>query len=66
MARLYIISDFQLATIEETLSDARSFYEMFDGWEGVPERAQNVDKANAVLEDVVPFSALEECLIQRL
>lgn len=66
MAKLFVISESQLATIGETLSDARSFYEMFDGWEGVPERAQNVDKADVVLENLVAFSALEEFLAQRL
>ena len=47
-----IITGEQVAAIAKALNDADSFYEMFNGWEGVPERVENLNLAWKALEEL--------------
>ena len=47
-----IITGEQVAAIAKALNDADSFYEMFEGWEGVPEHVENLNLAWKALEEL--------------
>ena len=49
-----IITGEQVAAIAKALNDADSFYEMFEDWEGVPERVENLNLAWKALEELQP------------
>ncbi len=45
-----IITQEQIEAIAQALNDADSFYDMFDDWEGVPERQEKLQLAWKALE----------------
>ena len=47
-----IITGEQVAAIAKALNDADSFYEMFEGWEGVPERLEKLQLVWKALEEL--------------
>jgi len=49
-----IITEEQIEAVAKALNDADSFYEVFDGWEGVPERVENLNLAWKALEELQP------------
>ena len=55
----YIITESQLRAVNEALSDAQSFYDMFDGYEGVEEREETLAKADTATENLDPAGGCE-------
>ena len=55
----YLITESQLRAVNEALSDAQSFYEMFDGYEGVEEREATLAKADTATENLDPAGGCE-------
>jgi|TARA_Y100001951_G_scaffold63729_1_gene51102 hypothetical protein len=47
-----IITEEQIEAVAKALNDADSFYEMFEGWEGVPERIEHLNLAWRALEEL--------------
>jgi hypothetical protein len=54
--KTYIITAEQLNIIATSITDASSFYEMFNEWEGVLERVTNLDLAWSVLQEIPNIS----------
>ena len=50
----YIVTETQLRAVNESLSDAQSFYEMFSGYEGVEEREATLAKADTATDNLDP------------
>ena len=55
----YLITESQLRAVNEALSDAQSFYDMFDGYEGVEEREETLAKADTATENLDPAGGCE-------
>ena len=55
----YLITESQLRAVNAALSDAQSFYEMFDGWDGVEEREETLAKADTATENLAPAGGCE-------
>ena len=49
-----IITEEQIESVAKALNDADSFYDMFEGWEGVPERQEKLNLAWKALEELQP------------
>ena len=47
-----IITQAQIEAICKALNDADTFYDMFDGWEGVAERLENLHLAWKAMEQL--------------
>ena len=50
-----IITEEQIEAVTKALNDADSFYEMFDDWEGVPERMEHLNLAWKALDELQRF-----------
>jgi hypothetical protein len=61
MTTVYTITESQLAAVTTTMTDANSFYEMFDNWEGASERVANLRLAWAAVAEVEALT-LDELL----
>ena len=55
----YLITESQLKAVNEALSDAWSFYDLFDGWEGVEEREETLAKADTATDNLAPAGGCE-------